>query len=139
VRTSLVTDSYVVDTHALIWYLEGNSRLGDAARLALADPDSRLFLPIIALAEACWIVEHGRSRIPTVTHLLEHVDADPRILLVPLDRSTVDHSLSLTTIGEMHDRQIVASARQLIDAGDAVALINRDASIQLSGLVPTLW
>lgn len=130
---------FVVDTHALIWHLEANSRLGANARAALSDPQSELFLPLIALAEACWIVEHGRSRIPTVAHLLGHVDADPRILLVPLDRATLDRSLGLTAIGEMHDRQIIATALQLTGPGEVIFLITRDESIRRSSLVPVVW
>jgi PIN domain nuclease of toxin-antitoxin system len=134
-----MSDRYVVDAHPLIWYLEANSRLGANARAVLADPQSELFLPIIALAEACWIVEHGRCRIPSISNLLAHVDADPRIVLVPLDRPTLDRSLTLTTIGEMHDRQIVATALQLTGGGGQVALLTRDENIRLSGLIPTVW
>jgi PIN domain nuclease of toxin-antitoxin system len=134
-----MTNRYVVDAHALIWYLEGNSRLGAAARSALADPQNELFLPIIALAEACWIVEHGRARIPSVTHLLADIDADPRITLMPLDRVTLEVSLTLTGIGEMHDRQIIAAALSLAGTGQGVALLTRDESIRDSGLVPVTW
>ena len=31
---------YVVDTHALVWFLEGNSRLGVNAKTVLADTES---------------------------------------------------------------------------------------------------
>jgi PIN domain nuclease of toxin-antitoxin system len=51
----------VVDTHALIWFLEGNPRLGAAAKTVLMDPDSELILPAIALAEAVWIDSRWRS------------------------------------------------------------------------------
>ena len=134
-----MSSRFVVDAHPLIWHLEANSRLGPNARAALSDPDAELFLPIIAVAEACWIVEHGRCRIPSIAHLLGHVDADPRITLLPLDRTTLDRSLTLTAIGEMHDRQIVAAALQLVSEGEQVALLTRDENIRLSGLVPTVW
>ena len=67
---------YVIDTHALIWNLEGNPRLGTNAKAILADPNSALFLPIIALAEACWIVESGKTSIASVVDLLTAVDAE---------------------------------------------------------------
>src|SRR5438552_1020766 len=120
---SPVSSRYVVDAHPLIWHLEANSRLGPNARAVLSDPDAELYLPIIALAEACWVVEHGRCRIPSITYLLGHVDADPRIRLLTLERSTLDRSLTLTTIGEMHDRQIVAAALQLASTCPPVALL----------------
>lgn len=128
-----------MDTHALIWYLEGSSRLGVNAKAVLDDPDSELLLPVIALAEACWIVERGRTNIPSVTNLLEDVDADPRITIVPLDRVALDVSLTLTSIGEMHDRQIVALAVQMQNKGETVALLTKDANIVASGLVPVVW
>ena len=43
---------YVLDTHVLVWHLEGNPRLGVKAKEIIEDPLSRLVLPIIALAEA---------------------------------------------------------------------------------------
>lgn len=51
---------YVVDTHALIWFLEGNARLGINAQAVLSNLSSRLILPAIALAEAVWILERGK-------------------------------------------------------------------------------
>jgi PIN domain nuclease of toxin-antitoxin system len=52
---------YVIDTHALIWFLEGNQRLGTQAQAILSNLDSQLVLPAIALAEAAWIVERGKN------------------------------------------------------------------------------
>jgi PIN domain nuclease of toxin-antitoxin system len=130
---------HVVDTHALVWHLEGDPRLGSSAKVVMTDPSSELVLPIIALAEACWMVEHGKSTIPTVPDLLAAVDADPRLEIVPLNREILDRSLGLTVIDEMHDRQIVASALVLKDKGAAVAVLTRDQVIRASGLVPVIW
>jgi PIN domain nuclease of toxin-antitoxin system len=33
---------YVIDTHALIWFLEGNHRLGIQAKTILSEPTSQL-------------------------------------------------------------------------------------------------
>ncbi|HSN77754.1 MAG TPA: hypothetical protein VL334_21985 [Anaerolineae bacterium] len=51
---------YVLDTHPLVWYLEGNPRLSPKVKAVIDDPKSNLVLPIIALAEATFIVERGR-------------------------------------------------------------------------------
>src|SRR5437016_3981201 len=48
----------------------------------MSDPTSRLFLPVIALAEACHVVARGHTAIPTLADLLADVDADPRIMIV---------------------------------------------------------
>jgi hypothetical protein len=105
----------------------------------LDDPTSILILPLIALAEACWAVERGRTKVLSVAHLLADVDADPRVMLVPLDRAILDRSIALTAISEMHDRQIVATALQRADTGVSVTLLTCDVNITASGLVPVLW
>ncbi|BBD68137.1 PilT protein domain protein [Nostoc commune NIES-4072] len=61
---------YVIDTHALIWFLEGNPRLGANAKTILSNPDSQLVIPATTLAEAVWIVQRGRTSIPFAKNLL---------------------------------------------------------------------
>lgn len=136
--TSMVGE-YVLDAHALIWYLAGSPRLGASARVAMEDSGSVLYLPLIALAEACWAVERGKTAIPSVVSLLADVDADSRITLIPLDRVILDLSLTLTAIGEMHDRQIAATALYLSSTGSTVAVLTRDSDITAAGLVPVIW
>lgn len=134
-----MANEYVVDAHALVWFLEGNPRLSTNARAALQDPASVLYLPVIALAEACWIVERGKCAIPSITNLLADVDADPRIVLVPLDRAILDLSLTLASLNEMHDRQIVATVLHLAAKGISAHLITCDRNITSSSLVPIVW
>jgi PIN domain nuclease of toxin-antitoxin system len=82
--------SHVLDAHALVWHLEGNPRLGSSAKAVLASLNSKLVLPIIALAGACWVVEHGRSTIFNVHDLLAAVGADPRLEVAPLSREILN-------------------------------------------------
>jgi PIN domain nuclease of toxin-antitoxin system len=130
---------YVLDTHALVWHLEGNPRLGPQAKRVIDDPTSNLVLPVIALAEAAYIVEHGRTAIPTVSDLLRSVSADLRISILPLTREVFQESLVASVLPEMHDRLIVGSALHLQSLGDTVALLTKDVSIIAARLVPTLW
>lgn len=130
---------YALDAHALIWFLGANPRLGASARAVMQDPTSVLYLPVIALAEACWAVASGRTSIPSVSALLADVDADTRMTLVPLDRAILDRSLTLSAISEMHDRLIAATALHLGASTLAVTLVTCDADITSSGLVPVVW
>ena len=129
---------YVVDTHALIWFLAGDARLGKAAEAVLSDPESELILPATALAEVCWIVERRAAGL-TAVEALAAIDSDPRIAIYPLDREVVERSIALTVIGEMHDRQIVATATLLMVSSQDVALLSRDENITASKLVPIVW
>jgi PIN domain nuclease of toxin-antitoxin system len=101
---------YVLDTHPPVWYLEGNPRLSPKAKAVIDDQDSDLVLPIIALAEATFIVERGRTGIPSASDLLVSVQSDPRIEVYPLSLAILQQSLRATAIPEMHDRLILATA-----------------------------
>ena len=130
---------YILDTHALIWHLESNASLGVAARKVLGDPSSELVLPAIALAEAIFIVEKGRTAIPRVTDLIFDVEADPRIEIHPLTREILIESIKLTTIPEIHDRLIVATGIHLQSLGETVEILTKDNEIVLSDLLPVTW
>ena len=133
-------DEFVVDTHALIWFLEGNPRLGTRARSVLEDANSVLYLPVIALAEACWIVDRGRTGIPSVANLLADIHADSRVVIVPLDHLIVERSLSLSVITEMHDRLIVATALHLGGSrNSALPILTVDGNITAAALCPVVW
>jgi len=75
---------YVLDTHAVVWYLEANPRLGLVAKRVIDDPLINLVLPLIALAEAAYNVEKGRTAIPTVPDLVAAILADSRIAILPV-------------------------------------------------------
>ena len=130
---------FIVDTHALIWYLEGKSTLGQRARAVIDSPDSELVLPIIALAEAVFIVEKGRTSIPDVSDLLDDVYNDPRIEIFPLTVEILADSLALTSIPEMHDRLIVATGLYLERAGNVVEILTKDNEIVLASILPSVW
>ncbi|MEG3923029.1 PIN domain-containing protein [Microcoleus sp. POL10_C6] len=130
---------YVIDTHALIWFLEGNQRFGTQVQAILSNLDSQLVLPAIPLAEAAWIVERGKTSIPSVNALFNAINSDSRIAVYPLDRTIINQTLSLLSIHEMHDRQIVATAMILQNQGETVALLTCDGNITASGVISVIW
>ena len=132
-------DKYVVDTHALLWFLGKDARLGVQAKAVLSDPNVSLVVPVIVLAEACWIIEAGRASVKDPNVFLDTVRDDPRVEIVPLDEAIVRETLTLSDVGEMHDRQIVATALLSQRQGHSVALLTKDANITASGIVPVVW
>lgn len=129
----------IVDTHSLIWYLESNPKLGNAAKAIFDDKTSSLVLPMIALAEAVFIVEKGKTSITDVATLLNRIQNDPRIEIVPFDFDILQTSLRLTTIPEMHDRYIVATGLYLQSVGETVQILTKDNEIIVSKLLPIVW
>jgi PIN domain nuclease of toxin-antitoxin system len=135
-----VPDFYILDTHTLLWYLDGNTRLGRNAAQILNDRSTRFWLPVIALAEALFILEKGRTPfIITENELLAQVRADSRIRVLALGQQILDLTLECTAIDEMHDRQIVSTALFVKKRGFDVAILTRDENITASGLVPVIW
>jgi PIN domain nuclease of toxin-antitoxin system len=130
---------HILDTHALIWYLEGNPRLGNAAKMAMVNPLSEMILPIIALAEAIDIVHKGRTRIPTVSNLLSDVISEMRIEIYPLSYDVLQQSLTAAAVPEMHDRLIVATALHLQSSGHQIELLTKDPDIIAAALVSIIW
>ena len=134
-----MANQYILDTHALIWHLESNARLGAAARRVLDDPSSELVLPAIALAEAIYIVEKGRTAIPSVANLISDVESDPRVEIFPLTHEILTASLSLTAVPEIHDRLIVATGVYLEKQGESVEILTKDNEIILASLLKVTW
>ena len=131
---------HIVDTHALVWYLDGNRRLSSAAKGVLDNPNARLLIPAIALSEALFLVERKPHLYAlTETKLLEQVEQDLRMSVVALDLQAITATLDCKTIPEMHDRQIVATALLAQRAGIDVTILTRDGAIRDANLVPTLW
>jgi PIN domain nuclease of toxin-antitoxin system len=130
---------YILDTHALIWFLEGNPRLSSVVKSILCDVSSELILPAIALAESVWIIGRGKTSISSVDDFLKVVKEDKRVFVYPLDLNVIERSIELTSINEMHDRQIVATALFVESQGNQVALLTCDQNICAANLVPIVW
>ncbi|MBM3238802.1 type II toxin-antitoxin system VapC family toxin [Candidatus Poribacteria bacterium] len=130
---------YILDTHTLVWYLEGNPKLSTQARTIMDEKTNELVLPIIALAEATFLIEKGRTTIPSIAQFLNAVDSNPQIEVYPLDRAVFNHTFLATVIPEMHDRQIVATAILLRTVGHTVIILTKNGTIKASGLVSVIW
>ncbi|MDH6061951.1 PIN domain-containing protein [Chrysosporum bergii ANA360D] len=130
---------YVIDTHGLIWFLEGNSRLSTTAKAILSQADAQLIIPTTTLAEAVWVVEQGKTSIPDPKDIISVVQADPRVVIYPFDQEVLAMTLKLSAINEMHNRQIAATAIILASKGEDVRLLTCDKNLTDSGLVAVVW
>ena len=127
---------YVVDTHALLWYLSGAPQLSTLAREAIDEAThevNQLIVPAIVIAETVMLIEKRRVTLDSA-RLISALKTQPAIELSSLVPEVALQIQSLTALGDIHDRLIVAEA---IARGAAV--ITRDAAITESGLVQTLW
>lgn len=130
----------LLDTHALVWWQAGGSRLSRAARRAIDDADS-----VLVSALSCWEVATlqrlGRivlDREPTLwVHDLYRAD---RIKLAPLSPEAAAWAGSLGDAfpGDPVDRLLYATARDL-----RIPLVSKDERLRAfaprPGDVKILW
>ena len=128
--------TYVVDTHALVWFIEGNARLGATAKQALTDPRAELVVPTIVLAEIVHL--YARKRIEVdLGSVLTRVANASNCSVYPLDEAVVER---LPAALDIHDAIIVATAlvfREVLEKDTLI--ISKDAEIANCGLVSVVW
>ena len=127
---------FVVDTHALWWYLRSPERLTPAAaaifRLAETG-NATIVVPAIAVAEFYFLsIKLGQPVTPS--DLMNALDTVGGIELSDLGRAQLERLDRFPEIPEMHDRLIAAEAAAL----DA-PVVTRDATLSASPQVETVW
>ncbi|HPQ26608.1 MAG TPA: type II toxin-antitoxin system VapC family toxin [Gammaproteobacteria bacterium] len=130
----------VLDTHVLIWWVDGDERLSPVARRAIEDEltgRQQLLISAISAWEIAMLIEKGRLVLTMdIGDWLATVEAIEGVVFVPVDHEVAVQSVRLP--GEFHpdpaDRMIVALARH-----HAVPLLTADAKIQAYRHVQTVW
>jgi|SRR5262245_55306046 len=128
--------TYVVDTHALVWFLESSPRLSMTAQNALSDTAAQVVFPTIVLAEITFLYARHRIAIG-LPHVLAHIASAANCPVYPLDGTVVER---LPTSLNIHDAIIVATALVFRDVlSERTAVVTKDADITASGLLDVLW
>ncbi len=129
----------VLDTHALVWWVAGDSRLSRPAREAVETEaqDGEILVSAISAWEVAMLVKTGRLALTLdVETWLDTVARVPSIRFVPVDVRIAIQSVDLP--GEFHkdpaDRIIVATARH-----HSAPLISADSKIRGYPHVQTIW
>jgi PIN domain nuclease of toxin-antitoxin system len=127
---------YVIDTHSLIWFLEGSRRLPSKAKALLLDDNHFKVIPSIVLAEMFYL--YSKHRIVThVKRASEMIQASRNCIVYPLDENVIE---KLSPELDIHDGIICATALVYRDVlGHDVAVITKDETIAEKGLVKTVW
>ena len=127
---------YVVDTHALVWYLTRDRRLSLRAREVLQGGQSGELLVLVStvvLAEVLYISK--RRRVPVgFPELLNRIQAGLGYQIVDFDLAVLREMQRLPQELELHDRALAATAL-LYDA----ALLSRDRELRKLKLPKVVW
>lgn len=124
-----------LDTHAVLWSLAGDPRLGSQARSLIAHSRrSDLVISDIVLLEISYLSANGRIEdADGVDALLAKVAESFRVIPISPEIARLALELDLPH-GDPFDRVITATAKT-----HTIPLITRDRSITASGAVATLW
>jgi PIN domain nuclease of toxin-antitoxin system len=129
----------IADTHAAIWYLFSDPRLGSAASdcfdATMANGD-HIGISAISLAEMIYLAEKNRIPANALEDVLAAI-ADPKVVLeeVPLDAGVVVKMKEVPRdeIPDLPDRIIAATAHFY-----GVPVLSRDGRIR-SSAIKTIW
>lgn len=127
---------YVVDTHALIWYLQNDRKLSSRAKAIFHSAEQNQTLVIvsaIAVAELYYANMKNKWFADFAT-LCADITSKPFIRFVPVDHTHIPDFALDAGVPEMHDRIIVGVARCL-----AAPLVTSDPLITSAGIVTTIW
>lgn len=124
----------LLDTHALLWWLLGDPRLGQQAQDAIQNPRNRVYASVVSAWEIAIKFGLGRLQVPTpVSSWLPAELVANKFSPLSID---VRHALGVETLPPHHadpfDRLLIAQA-----VVEGLTIVTRDAQFPLYG-VPLL-
>ncbi len=129
-------NSYVVDTHALAWFVSEDKRLSLKAKNILSQGEAgeiQVLIPTLVLAELTHIAHKKRVAI-TIEELLEQINQGDGFTIVAFDFPIFQTILQLPGNWDIHDRIIAATASYY-----QAILITRDDMLQHYSELETVW
>ena len=101
--------NYLLDTHALIWFLEGDSQLSATAKNIILDTDNQLFVSVASLWEMA--IKMSISKL-TLTQSLETIIERLPLEYIEILPLEISHVLAIQNLSFHHkdpfDRILIA-------------------------------
>ncbi|MGV3625276.1 MAG: type II toxin-antitoxin system VapC family toxin [Archangium sp.] len=126
----------LLDTHALLWLVDGSKALSRAAARAI-ERASRLLIADITLREIAWLHEHGRVELDSepedwLTRVISCFDLE----VVPISPAIAQRSTRIAQQfhGDPADQLIAATAIEL-----DIPLVTADTKLRKSNALRTVW
>ena len=137
--TSLATTLepfYVVDTHALIWYLLNDKKLSQRAKAIFqAAEQNQTILVISAIVVAELYYANVKNKwFADFAKLYADIASKPFLRFMPVDHTHIPDFMQDAAVPEMHDRIIAGVARRL-----GAPLITSDPLINSAAIVKIIW
>jgi PIN domain nuclease of toxin-antitoxin system len=124
----------LLDTHSLIWFLNGDEKLSDKARSAIEDPTNSKIVSIASIWEIAIKISLDKFRFPKgFKHFLDMVE-DNGFEILPI---TFEHAIELSTLEFIHrdpfDRLLIAQC-----ITDKLIVVTKDDNIKRYN-IKTIW
>lgn len=129
-------ETYLVDTHSLVWFIVEDDRLSQYAECLLRraeEAEVQVLIPTLVLAELCHIAQKKRVRV-TIEEVLECIGQGDGFAVVPFDFAIFQWMLQLPNEWEIHDRIIAGTACHY-----KARLITKDETLRSSEKVEAVW
>ncbi|MGK7940895.1 MAG: type II toxin-antitoxin system VapC family toxin [Crocosphaera sp.] len=129
-------DIYVVDTHALAWFISEDQRLSLKAKEILTQAENgeiQVLIPTLVMAELTHIAEKRRVTV-TIEELLDKINKGDGFTIVGFDFPIFQKMLTLPKDWDIHDRIIAATASYY-----QTTLITRDQTLLNFPDLKTIW
>ena len=124
----------LLDTHTLIWFLNGDETLSDKAKSAIEDPENSKIVSIASIWEIAIKISLGKIKFPKgFKHFLDMV-ADNGFEILPI---TFEHAIELSTLEFLHrdpfDRLMISQC-----IADKLIIVSKDDNIKRYN-IKTIW
>lgn len=127
---------YIVDTHALLWFMTQDKRLSSKAHDILCrvqEGKCEGIIPTIVLAELASIVEKKKARA-NIDEIIQKINQIPSFLISVFDFKTFEEMRKVSPTLELHDRIIIATARLY-----RAEVLTKDGAVKKLGEVGVVW
>ncbi len=132
---------YVIDTHALLWYATGDTRIGKEAKAVIEQCEAgmiEIVVPAIVLIESISTIQNPKKGLSYDANILldwlsnhrQFIISNIDLQLARLFNQNID---SLRTLRDDHDRLIVVTSRLF----DNAPIITRADDIR--AIASTIW
>ena|ERR1035437_738462 len=124
----------LLDTHSLIWFLNGDEKLSDKVKIAIEDSNNSKIVSIASIWEIAIKISLDKFRFPKgFKHFLDMVEENG-LEILPI---TFEHAVVLSTLEFIHrdpfDRLLIAQCM-----ADNLILATKDDNIKRYN-IKTIW
>ena len=128
--------NFVTDTHALVWWFTGSSKLSVKAEEIFEKCEKGgniIFIPSIVVAESLSIFDKKRVSF-NFKNLFKKIHTSENFVLIALDYPILEKMVALKEVPELHDKIIASTAKYL-----KVPIITKDKILQNLPSIRTIW